>query len=519
MSQDIIGRELGPYTIIDQIGHGGMAAVYRAKQHSVDREVAIKILPPSMTLIDGFQERFYREVDIISHLQHPHILPVYDFGEQDGLAYIVMAFITGGTLSGLIQQGPIDPARTSTLITQIASALDYAHGQGIMHRDLKPGNVLLDPQGNAYLADFGLAKVTDSGSGLTGTGMIGTPAYMAPELADPGHATSQVDVYALTVMLFQMLSGRLPFNTDSALGMMMAHTSKPVPSLQEANPDLPGELQAIMERGMAKSPADRYPTAGSIASDLEAVITGKTHAEVPVGLVFTDSLGHAIFVDGFFLKMTHRSASQARTLIGTPLHELLGVEQRTTQALLADIAKVGQVREVELDIQDSMGKAVKVFCSGAATYDERGKAIGADLSLRMAVEGGAGALSTPSSVFDTGERAFLHEYVAAHVNALRVLLIRVGGQKPADKLQQILNDTAERNDWPILLDASQLQIGAGVRSDMFRALFSKAVATAATMVGKQMVLKQMDAVDQQLGAQAAELAQELNVREILKEIK
>jgi len=519
LSQDLIGQQLGQYTVIDQIGHGGMATVYRAKQHSVDREVAIKVLPASMTHIEGFQERFYREVDIISHLQHPHILPVYDFSEQDGLAYIVMAYITGGTLSGLIQQGPIEPARALTLITQVASALDYAHGQGIMHRDLKPGNVLLDPQGNAYLADFGLAKVADSGGALTGEGMIGTPAYMAPELADPGKATSKVDVYALAVMLFEMLTGRLPFQADSVVGLMMAHVSKPVPSVQEANPDLPGELQVIIERGMAKSPADRYPTAGAIASDLEAVITGKTQAEVPVGLVFTDSVGHVIFVDGFFLKMTQRSAGQARTLMGTPLHVLLNIDQKVTQGLLGDIAKVGQVREVELNIQDALGRDVKVYCSGTATYDERGKAIGADLSLRMAVEDNAGPISGPSSVFDTGERQFLHEYVAAQVNALRVLLIRVGGQKPADKLQQILNETAERNEWPLLLEASHLNIGAGARSDMFRALLSKAVASAAMMVGKQMVMKQMDAVDQQLGEQAVELAHELNVREILTGIK
>jgi serine/threonine protein kinase len=513
------GQELGQYTIIDQIGHGGMAAVYRAKQHSVDREVAIKILPPSMTMIEGFQERFYREVDIISHLTHPHILPVHDFGEQDGLAYIVMPYITGGTLSGLIKQGPIDPGRTSTLMNQIASALDYAHGQGIMHRDMKPGNVLLDPQGNAYLADFGLAKVTDSQSGLTGTGMIGTPAYMAPELADPGSATATVDIYALAVMLFQMLTGKLPFETDSALGMMMAHTSKPVPSITEANPDLPGDLQVIIERGMAKSPADRYPTAGSIASDLSAVLTGKTQSEAPVGLVFTDSTGHVIFVDGFFLKMTHRSAGQARTLIGTPLHDLLGVQQSVTQALLNDIAKVGQVREVELTIQDSLGKEVSVFCSGTATYDERSKPIGADLSLRAAVEGTSGPISAPISVFDTGERQFLHEYVAAHINALRVLLIRMGGQKPADKLQQILNETAERNAWPIQMEASHLNVDDDVRSDVFRALLSKAIASTASMVGKQMVVKQMDAVDQQLGAQATELAEELNIREVLTGIK
>src|SRR5258708_22110153 len=176
------------------------------------REVGMKVLASTVMHESNFSERFHREVDIISRLQHPHILPVYDFGEQDEMPYIVMAYIRGGTLSEKIkQQGPLSLSEVVRITRQTADALDYAHSLGIIHRDFKPSNVLLDERGNTYLADFGLAKLTEAQQQITGTAMLGTPAYMAPEQASSSDLTPAADVYAMGITVFQMLTGRVPF--------------------------------------------------------------------------------------------------------------------------------------------------------------------------------------------------------------------------------------------------------------------------------------------------------------------
>jgi len=184
----LVGRTLGQYEIIGEIGHGGMADVYRAVQPSIGREVAIKVLPAHFLQDRTFLERFMREVKVIAQLQHPRILPVYDFGEQDGLPYIVMAYMPGGTLADRIREAPggLPLDAVAHYVTQIAEALDYAHRRNIIHRDFKPSNVLLDDEENAYLADFGIAKVTEATAQLTGSGIVGTPAYMAPVCAQRG---------------------------------------------------------------------------------------------------------------------------------------------------------------------------------------------------------------------------------------------------------------------------------------------------------------------------------------------
>src|SRR5579871_3679625 len=172
--KDLVGQNLGQYQILGEIAKGGMSTVYRAKQMSMGREVAIKVLPSALMHDSNFADRFHREVDIIARLQHPHILPVYDFGEQDEMPYIVMAYIRGGTLSERIkQQGPMSLPEVTRIVKQVADALDYAHSKGIIHRDFKPSNVLLDEQGNTYLADFGLAKLVEAQQQITGTAMLG----------------------------------------------------------------------------------------------------------------------------------------------------------------------------------------------------------------------------------------------------------------------------------------------------------------------------------------------------------
>ncbi|HVO41392.1 MAG TPA: serine/threonine-protein kinase, partial [Aggregatilineales bacterium] len=229
---NLIGQRLGQYEIVEMLGEGGMAAVYRARQQSIRREVAIKVIKPHLIQMDEFVKRFRREAETIASLSHPHILKLFDYGQQDDIVYIVMELLTGGNLQLLIRKRALTPQQTGRYLEQIASALDHAHRKGIIHRDLKPANVLLNGDGDAILTDFGLAKIMEGeGSTVTQTGTtVGTPTYMSPELWTGRPVDSRADVYALGIMLFEMLAGQPPFQGDSAFALMHKHVYDPVPS-------------------------------------------------------------------------------------------------------------------------------------------------------------------------------------------------------------------------------------------------------------------------------------------------
>jgi serine/threonine-protein kinase len=276
---NLTGRTLGQYQIHEQIGQGGMATVYRATQTNIGRDVAIKVLPVQFMMDRTFLERFNREVQTIAKVQHRCILPVYDFGEQDGVPFIVMAYMEGGSLSDRIQSGgPMPLDETTRIVAQIADGLNYAHLKGIIHRDFKPSNVLLDDQDNAYLADFGIAKVAETTVQLTGSGMaVGTPAYMAPEMYRQGDLTPAVDVYALGVTLYLMLTGQYPFKGDTPIQYMRAHLDDPVPILRAVRSDLPVTVQPVLDRSLAKDPGQRYQQTTAFAADLsQAATPGET---------------------------------------------------------------------------------------------------------------------------------------------------------------------------------------------------------------------------------------------------
>lgn len=268
-----IGQIIGQYHITEEIGRGGMATVYRARQESIEREVAVKVLHRSLIDQDSnFLERFYREVKAIAHLQHPHILPVHDYGEHDDQPYIVTAFINGGSLADHIRQMErLHLNETAQLVRQMAEALEYAHLQGIIHRDFKPANVLIDQQGNTYLADFGLAKMLGD-TDLTATGIVGTPDYMAPDWAEERGLTPAVDVYALGVTVYQMLTGTLPYRASAPMGVLMAHLNQSIPDIREQRPDLPPVMQTIIETALAKNAEERYQSPIDLANALQAVV-------------------------------------------------------------------------------------------------------------------------------------------------------------------------------------------------------------------------------------------------------
>ncbi len=265
MPHEWTGRELGGYQIIEWIGSGNMAEVYKAMQPSVNRAVAIKIMSAALTEDAEFVQRFQQEAKVIARLEHPNILPVIDYGEEERTLYLVMRYLKGGTLHDLIQAGPMPPQVVLRYLTEIGQAIDYAHSVDIVHRDIKPRNVLLDLDGNPFIADFGLAKIT-SAAALTHSGQImGTPRYISPERALARKVDGRSDLYSLGVILYEMLTGHVPYDADSTVDLVMQHIEAPIPSVTAANPQLPPAFDDILKRALAKDPADRYPTAGELS--------------------------------------------------------------------------------------------------------------------------------------------------------------------------------------------------------------------------------------------------------------
>jgi serine/threonine protein kinase len=229
----------------------------------------------------SFLQRFEREVQVIAKLQHPRILPVYDYGELEGRPYLVMAYMSGGTIADRIKDGPLPLDEVIRIVEQIAEGLDHAHRKGVIHRDFKPSNVLLDENGNAHLADFGIAKVSESTVQLTGSGIVGTPAYMAPEMANQGIVTPAIDIYALGITTYEMLTGQFPYSGDTPLRVMMAHATAPIPNVRDLNPSVPPAVANVVRKAMAKDPDERYATAGEMATALRAAAEGR-HEPAPV---------------------------------------------------------------------------------------------------------------------------------------------------------------------------------------------------------------------------------------------
>jgi serine/threonine protein kinase len=266
------GQMLGQYRIEGIIGVGGMATVYKAFQPDVGRHVAIKVLPRYFAHDPAFVERFKREARTIARLEHTHILPMYDYGEEQGLTYIVMRYMEAGTLREVIVQGPVELDKTAHIIRQVASALDYAHKNKVIHRDLKPSNILIDKQGDAYLSDFGIAKLTEAKSQITGASIVGTPAYLSPEQGHGKEIDGRSDVYSLGVILFEMLTGKVPYDGPTPLSIALKHVNEPVPLPRSINPDVPEAVESVILKALAKAPEDRYQTAGEMARELRQAV-------------------------------------------------------------------------------------------------------------------------------------------------------------------------------------------------------------------------------------------------------
>src|SRR5579871_5047718 len=276
-------RTLGPYQIVDEVAHGGMATVYRALQPNLGRYVALKVLSAELSRDPDFVARFQHEARVAARLEHPNIVPIYDIGQADDAFYIAMRLVPGRSLADIITtDGPLPLDRTRQLLSQVAGALDYAHRQGVVHRDVKPSNMLVEDNDHLSLADFGIARATDA-SRVTRFGMlVGTPRFMAPEQVQGLDIDYRADLYSLGVVAYLMLTGQAPFEADSVVSLLHKHVYEAPPSARSLRPELPDNVDAALNRMLAKQPGERYPSAFAFVTALHAQRTPDVTVDGPI---------------------------------------------------------------------------------------------------------------------------------------------------------------------------------------------------------------------------------------------
>jgi tRNA A-37 threonylcarbamoyl transferase component Bud32 len=278
------GQIVGPYRVVGQLGQGGMATVYKAYHAKLDRYVAIKVIQQAFQGDATFIARFEREAQIVAKLEHRHIVPVYDYNEHEGRPYLVMKFIEGRTLKNLLSAGRLSLEQTLNVMTPIADALTYAHQHGVLHRDMKPSNIIMDQEGVLYLTDFGLAKIAqDAESTMSQDMMLGTPQYISPEQAKGEKVLdARTDIYSLGVVLYEMVVGRVPFNADTPYAIVHDHIYTKLPAPSTINPDIPKPVENVLLKALAKNPDERYTSAVDLIEDFrQAVVQTGSQAVKP----------------------------------------------------------------------------------------------------------------------------------------------------------------------------------------------------------------------------------------------
>ncbi len=278
-----LGENVGPYRITAQLGSGGMATVYKAYHAALDRYVAIKVLHPAFKEDPNFLARFQREAKIVAKLEHPHIVPVYDFSEHGGQPYLVMRFIEGETLKARLQTAKLALLQVMEIVRPVCQALVYAHGQGVLHRDIKPSNILLTPGGGVFLTDFGLARMALAGeSTLTRDTLVGTPQYISPEQAQGlANLDARTDIYSLGVVLYELLVGRVPYQADTPYAVVHDHIYTPLPMPRSLNAALPEALERVLLKALAKERDDRFATVADLLAALEKAMAESAEQATP----------------------------------------------------------------------------------------------------------------------------------------------------------------------------------------------------------------------------------------------
>ncbi len=279
----VLGENVGPYRVTDQLGQGGMATVFKAFHAALDRYVAIKVLHPAFKEDPHFTSRFQREARVVAMLEHPNIVPVYDYAEHNGHPYLVMKFIEGQTLKARLDQGPLTKSKAGKIVDSIGSALTYAHGRGVLHRDIKPSNILLSPDGSIYLADFGLARIAEAGaSTLSQDMMLGTPQYISPEQAQGSRDLDDgTDIYSFGVVLYEIVVGKVPFNADTPFSIIHDHIYTPLPIPRIVNPHVPEEVELVLLKSLAKNRKDRFDSVQHQVEAFDAAMRGDAIDFIP----------------------------------------------------------------------------------------------------------------------------------------------------------------------------------------------------------------------------------------------
>ena len=475
------GSRLGRYQVVEQIGRGGMATVFRAYDPELNRHVAVKVLPSFQVEDPTFVERFRQEAQSIARLNHPNIIQVYDFGEDKGFTFIVMEYVTGGTLSRHVTNAlPLE--EVLEWVSPIAQALEYAHSQSIIHRDIKPANVLVDASGKPKLSDFGLARLLEGSAGLTSkNAVLGTPAYMAPEQALGRPADQKSDLYSLGVIIYQMLVGQVPFRGDTPSETLMAHIHQPVPLPTVTDPQFDARLEAILIRALSKDPDARYATADKLIQALSSASVGGDTGE--------DVGTEATVAEQVLARAAGERTAQRRLPLGLAVLLIaLGVTLLgTTGIVLFASIDFGERRET--------GPGVAPIPAGALTLEKP-----ATPSPKATPGTSGSAASMPGSVLST---------IFQRVHAIREL-------EPVEQVVPNFVSSAELRD--LLLEAERRRKEAVVRE--------QAVASMLGLIPEDLDLVQLglDTVDEPFQQGSGRTAwydresQELYIRDRLVEI-
>lgn len=315
------GFALGQYRVVAPIGRGGMATVYKGHHPGLDRDVAIKVLPDFFAEDEGYRDRFQQEARSVARLKHPNILHVFDFGQEHGITYLIFELVEGGTLAERLGR-PMDLEDVVRILRPIASALDYAHAQGILHRDIKPSNILIHRDGTPVLADFGLAKMADSVRKLTATGMVlGTPEYMSPEQSAGEAVGPASDRYSLAVVAYEMLTGRVPFQADTPAAILLSHINKAVPPPRELSGELSGHVEDALRKALAKTPLERFDSATQFVAALTPAAW--VHRERPDSVVLA--------------RPQHRATAATRRIPSVLVVDDSAANRELIEACLADV--------------------------------------------------------------------------------------------------------------------------------------------------------------------------------------
>jgi class 3 adenylate cyclase/ABC-type transport system substrate-binding protein len=466
------GTKVAGFRIVRLLGEGGTGAVYLAVDEQLDRQVALKLLPPELSRDERFRHRFLREARIAAGIEHPGIVPIYAAGEADGVLFLAMRLVPGTDLRRVLERdGRLEPGRATRILAPVAEALDAAHAQGLVHRDVKPGNILVDEDERAFLADFGLAKHAATVNSLSREGAFsGTIDYIAPEQIEGGEVDGRADVYALACVLFESLTGRPPFERETDVAVVFAHLKDPAPTLTALRPELPEGLDVVLARGMAKDPDDRYRSAGELIADARAAIGDGDGVVVPTRaaqlrtFLIADVRGYTRYTQQHGDEAAAELASAFAELVGEAVaaHDGRVIELRGDEALVVfDSAR--QALQAALAVQEAIGE--RELARGVGIGIDAGEAVpvgkgyrgGAlNMAARLCSLAGPGEVLASEAVVHLARAVPGVRYLQGRVERLKgipqpVRVVEVVPQESAVAFLRSVTRRLRGRRWPVVV--------------------------------------------------------------------